>query len=107
MHVVPKKRNILHFHQQVCQELPLNVLNIIHISLKNSLTPQSSLVPRPRKEKEEGPGTYCTRMHQIPQENLHGVMLLGFTQPRTQAAGKGKRRGKGALCLFPRPGYEI
>ena len=27
-----------------------------------------SLVPRPGRRRKEGPGTYCTRMHQLPQE---------------------------------------
>ena len=29
-----------------------------------------SVVPRPFKRRRKGPGTYCTRMCQLPQENL-------------------------------------
>ena len=34
-----------------------------------------NLIPRPFEGEEKGPGTYCMRMHQLPQGNLEYCKL--------------------------------
>jgi hypothetical protein len=72
-------------------------------SVVYSIIDRVSLIPRPPKKEEKGPGTYCTGMHQLPQETWGYASWLYYPGHGERR----KRRGKGAFCLFSqRSGYK-
>ncbi len=66
-------------------------------SVVYSIIDRVSLILRPRKKEEKGPGTYCSGMHQIPQENLGLRFLALLPRPRGKAQKDGER------CFVPFP----
>ena len=58
--------------------------SLVNISIACSVL---SLVLRPFEGEEKGPGTFCTRMRQLPQENLGYHKRLYAFSPSSRGLG--------------------
>ena len=68
-----------------CRYMYMQVLrSLVNISIACSVL---SLVPRPFEGEEKGPGTFCTRMRQLPQENLGYCKRLYAFSPSSRGLG--------------------